>query len=62
MDTLISQLVDNLPEIYKKECKGCMERKGVKAVCDFKSKECKKKMVKTNKWINEKLPKYTPIL
>ena len=27
MSTLLSSLVDNLSEIYKKECKSCKERK-----------------------------------
>ena len=27
MSTSLSNLVDNLSEIYKKQCKGCMERK-----------------------------------
>ena len=27
MSTSLSDLVDNLPGIYKKECKTCMERK-----------------------------------
>ena len=35
MDNSLSKLVDDLSEIYKKECKGCMERKGIKSVCDF---------------------------
>ena len=57
MDTSLSKRVDNLSEIYKKECKGCMERKGIKSVCNFiglnnhrlryKWKECKKRMLKS---------------
>ena len=35
MSTLLSNLVDNLSEIYKKECKECMERKNMKSECDF---------------------------
>ena len=27
MSTLLSKLVENLPEIYKKDCKGCEEEK-----------------------------------
>ena len=52
MSTSLSSLVDNLSEIYKKECKGYKERKRIKSVCDFirlktnklhyKCKECKK--------------------
>ena len=52
MSTSTSSHVDNLSDIYKKECKGCKERKKIKSVCDFvglrsnklhyKCKECKK--------------------
>ena len=35
MDNSLSKLVDDLSEIYKKECKGCMERKGIKSMCNF---------------------------
>ena len=35
MSTSPSSFVDNLSEIYKKECKGCRERKTIKSVCDF---------------------------
>ena len=35
MSTSLSSLADNLSEIYKKECKGCMERKKIKSVCNF---------------------------
>ena len=31
----LSDLVDNLSEIYKKECKGCEERRKIKSVCNF---------------------------
>ena len=60
MSTSLSSLVDNLSKIYKKVCKGCKEKK--KSKCDFiglknnkllyKCKECKKKMARTNKWVN----------
>ena len=53
MSTSLSSLVDNLSEIYKKECKGCEERRKIKSVCNFidlendklnyECKECKKK-------------------
>ena len=56
MSTSLSSLVDNLSEIYKKECKGYKERKRIKSVCDFirlknnklhyKCKECKKGQLK----------------
>ena len=52
MSTSLSSLVDNLPEIYKKECKGCEEKRKNKSVCNFiglkndklnyECKECKK--------------------
>ena len=35
MSTSRSGLVDNLSEIYKKECKGYKERKKTKSLCDF---------------------------
>ena len=31
MSTSLSSLVDNLSEIYEKECKGCMERQTIKS-------------------------------
>ena len=54
MSTSLSSLVDNLYEIYKKECKGGHEEKRkIKSVCNFislennrlnyKCKECKKR-------------------
>ena len=49
MSTSLSKLVDSFSEIYKKECKGCDERRKIKSVCNFiglKNKkldcECKK--------------------
>ena len=55
MPTLLSSLVDNLSEIYSKECKRCKERKKIKSGCDFvgvknyklqnKSKECKNRQL-----------------
>ena len=35
MSTSLSSLVDNLSVIYKKECKGCKERRNIKSVCNF---------------------------
>ena len=62
MSNKLSDLVDNLSEIYKKECKGYKERRKLKSVSDFiglynnklncKCKKRKKKMVNANKWIN----------
>ena len=53
MSTSLSRLVDNLSEIYKKECKECEEKRKIKSVCNFiglendklnfKCKECKKR-------------------
>ena len=33
--SILLDLVDNLYEIYSKECKGCKERNKIKSVCDF---------------------------
>ena len=54
MQSKLSDLIDNLPEINKKECKACMEGKKIKSECDFigfknnrlnyKCKECRKKI------------------
>ena len=61
MTSKLSDLVDNLSEIYKKECKGCMERKKIKSLCDFiglknnklyYSVKMQQKMFNVNKWIN----------
>ena len=56
MSTSLSSLVDNLSKIYKKECKGCEERRKIKSVCNFiglknnklnyECKECKKRWLK----------------
>ena len=56
VSTSLSSLVDNLSEIYKKECKVCKERKKIKSVCNFtglknnklnyECKECKKRSLK----------------
>ena len=35
MSTSLSSLVDNLPEIYKTECKECKEKRKIKSVCYF---------------------------
>ena len=35
MPSKLSDLVHTLSEIYKKECKGCKERKKIKSVYDF---------------------------
>ena len=51
MSTPLSNLVDNLSEVYDKERKKCMERKKIRLICEFigfkndrlnyKCKECK---------------------
>ena len=56
MSTALSNLVDNLPGVYDKECKKCMERKKIRLNCEFigfkngrlnyKCKECKKSYTK----------------
>ena len=56
MSTSLSSRVNNLSEIYKKECKGCQERMKIKLVCNFiglkdnklhyKCKDCKKGQLK----------------
>ena len=53
MSNKLLDLVDNLSEIYKKECKGCEERGKIKSVYNFiglknnklnyECKECKKR-------------------
>ena len=57
MQSSLSKLVDNLSEVYDKECKKCRERKKIKVNCEFvgfkngrlnyKGKECKKSCTKT---------------
>ena len=64
MQSKLSDLIDNLPEINKKECKACMEGKKIKSECDFigfknnrlnyRCKECGKKCFKP---INEAIKK-----
>ena len=72
MPTSLSNLVDNLSEINKKECKACMERKNIKSECDFmgikdnqlscKCKKCNKKWLKSvNKFIKN-FSKYISML
>ena len=66
MSTSLSSLVDNLSEIYKKECKGYKERKKIKSVCDFighknnklnyKCKECEKRWLKPINVLSKKFP------
>ena len=63
--TALSNLVNNLSEIYKKECKGCKEKIKIKSICNFirlknnklnyKCKECKKRWLKP---VNELIKKF----
>ena len=64
----LSDLVDNLSEIYKKECKGCMERKEIKSTCkfiDLKNNKLRYKCIKCNKiWlkpVNELIKKFSGV-
>ena len=67
MSTSLSSLVDNLLEIYKKEWKGCEERRKIKSVYNFiglenyqlnyNCKECKKRSLKPINGLIEKFPK-----
>ena len=65
MSTSLSSLVDNLSEIYKKECKVCEERRKFKSVynsiglennkLNYECKTYKKKLLKL---INELIKKF----
>ena len=65
MSASLSSLVDNLSEIYKKECKECKERRKITSVCNFirlknnklryKCEECKEIW---SKRINELLKRF----
>ena len=68
MSTSLSRLVDALPEIHKKECKVCKERRKIKSVynfiliqlyknkkLDYECKECKKSSLKQ---INELIKRF----
>ena len=62
MSTSLSSVVEKLFEIYKKEFKVCKERAKIESAwyfivlknkkLNYECKECKKKIVKTNKLIN----------
>ena len=68
MSTSRSKLGDNFSEIYKKECKGCKERRKIKikSVCNFigfknnklnkEFKECKKRWLKPINGLIKMLP------
>ena len=64
MQSKLSDLVDNLSEIYNKECKKCMERKQIRSECEFigfkdnrlnyKCKECNDTSAKSVNDLKEK--------
>ena len=64
----LSNIVNSISEINKKECKACMERKNIKSECDFigikdnqlsyKCKQCNKKYLNP---VNELIKKFTSI-
>ena len=63
MQSKLSDLVDNLSEINKKECKKYISRENIKSECDFigfknnrlncRCKKCGKICYKSIKWINQ---------
>ena len=66
MSTSLSSLVDDLSEIYKKECESCKERKKIISECrytgfmnnriHYKCKECNDKLNKSINRLIEKFP------
>ena len=66
MNTSISDFVDNLSEIYKKECKGCKERRKINSASDFigfknnklnyECKKCKEIWLKPKNGLIKKFP------
>ena len=66
MSTQLSSPVDNLSEIYKKECKSCKERTKIMLECNFiglknnrlhyKCKKCNDESCKSINGLNEKFP------
>ena len=67
MQSKLSDLVDNLSEIYRKECDKRMKRDGIKSECDFiglknnrlnyRCKECKTICYKSIKGLIKKFPR-----
>ena len=65
MNKSLSDLVDTLSQIYKKECKGCKERRKIKSEYDIfgikiinyyvKNVKNVKKIFETSKRINQKV-------
>ena len=69
MSTSLSSLVDNLSEIYKKECEKCKERKKNISGCKFINikdnrliYKCKQCNDKSRKPINELIKKFPNII
>ena len=69
----LADLVDNMSGIFNSiECKKCMEREKTNSECCFvrlknnrliyRCRECKKRMKKTNRRINQKVFKHISIL
>ena len=66
MPTSLSSLVDNLSEVYEKECKECKEKRKIKSVCNFiglesnklnyECKECKKRWLMPINRLIKKFP------
>ena len=66
MSTSLSSFVDNLSEIYKKECKSCKKRKKIMSECSliglknnrlhYKYKECNDESYKSINGLNKKFP------
>ena len=67
MQSKLSDLVDNLSEINKKECPKCMGKKQIKSECDFigiennrlcyRFKECKNKCYNSINGLIKKFPR-----
>ena len=67
MQSILSDLVDNLSEINNKDCKKCMERKKIRSECEFiglkdnrlnyKCKECNETSAKSVNDLIEKFPR-----
>ena len=66
MNTLVSDLFDNLSDIYKNKCKICKERRKIKSACDFvglknnklkyECKECEERWLKPINGLTKKFP------
>ena len=52
MSNKLSELINNLFEIYNDECRGCKERKKIKSVCNFTGLKNNKLHYKWNKCKN----------